>query len=55
MDCPKKCFKTRKEAKKVCKKFKSLTYAYYCKTCSAWHTTSMPVERRRIERKLNEE
>lgn len=46
MNCKKKCFQTRKEAKKEMKDLnhwreKKLTNIYWCDTCSAFHLTSM--------------
>lgn len=56
MGCGKKCFMTRKEAKKERKKLNtskrlSLTYEYFCETCSHWHTTSMTKEEFRNKNK----
>lgn len=46
-ECNKKCYQTRKEAKKDLKRMNKIyTYmklrsVYYCEQCSMWHTTSM--------------
>lgn len=51
MYCKKKCFSTRREAKKrlklVNKKIKDfdLKNVYYCNTCCAWHLSSMGTQK----------
>jgi hypothetical protein len=59
--CNKKCFATRKEAKKFLKEAnkvkrlaKELTNVYWCEGCNSFHVTSQDKERsREYTRKLN--
>lgn len=49
MNCGKRAYPTRKDAKKAMKDLNhtafqqtKLTDVYFCKECLCWHTTSMP-------------